>query len=488
MSARSTRLGTSAAGILLAAAVFLGVNYLAMRHWKRFDWTHTQIYSLSETTKKILDGLKQPVTVTVFMTPSSSPALFPDVKELLARYQARSSRIEVEYLDPQRNPARAQALVNEAGIKENTVVFRSGDRKDYVEESKLADFDFAGMGMGGGQPSVKAFKGEQAFTSAILSVTEARRPKVYFSKGHGEGATDSSERMRGFADAKEILERSNMTVGAWDSLGKDNLPPDADLVIVAGPRTAFLEPEAGALEKYLAGGGHALLLLDPILPGPGAPPADLGFGGLLAKYGIKLGDDLVVDPTNALPMVGAETLLANRYGSSPIVSSLSAEGLPVIFPLARSVTKAEKPPEGLAETMLVETSPDGWGETNLKNLDAGIKKEKDDTPGPVSIAVALSAADDKKADSRAPRLVVIGNSRFAANGAIENGANGMLFANAAHWLAGNEKQIGIAPKTPAQSSLSLTEAQVARIGWAAIAGLPGLAILLGLWVWYRRRD
>ncbi|HKD16956.1 MAG TPA: GldG family protein [Thermoanaerobaculia bacterium] len=486
MSARSSRLGASGAGILLAIAVFLGVNYLALRHWKRFDWTHTQIYSLSDTTKKILAGLKQPVQVTVFMTQGSS-RLLPEVKELLARYQAASPKIEVEYLDPRRNMARAEALVKEAGVKENTVVFRSGDRKKYVEEDKLADFDFSGMTMGGGAPSVKAFKGEEAFTSAILSVTEAKQPKVYFSKGHGEAAIDSSERMRGFADARQILERSNMTVGTWDGLGKDNLPADADLIIVGGPRTAFLEPEAGALAKYLAGGGHALLLLDPILPGPGASPQDLGFSALLGKYGIRLGNDLVVDPANALPMIGAETVLANRWGTSPIVSSLAAEGLPVILPLARSVTKPEKPPEGLTAAMLVETSPEGWGETNLKNLDAGIKKDPEDTQGPVSLAVSLSAAD-AKAEAKMPRLVVIGNSRFAANGAIENGANGMLFANAAHWLVGSEKQVGIPPKTPAQTSLSMTDAQVNRLAWAAVVGLPGLAVLLGFWVWYRRRD
>jgi len=486
VSARSSRLSASTAGILLAAAIFAGVNYLAMRHWKRLDWTHTQIYSLSDTTKKILAGLKKPVQVTVFMVPGRS-RLLPEVKELLSRYQAASSKIEVEYLDPQRNPARAEALVKEANIRESTVVFRSGDRRKYVEEDKLADFDFAGAGMGGA-PSVKAFKAEEAFTSAILSVTEQRQPKVYFSKGHGEGAIDSGERGRGFVDAKQVLERSNMTVGTWDSLGKDGLPADADLVVVAGPRSAFLEPEAGALEKYLAGGGHALLLLDPILPGPGAPPLDLGFGGLLGKYGIKLGDDLVVDPANAVPMMGAETFLASRYGSSPIVSALSGEGLQMVFQLARSVTKAEKPPEGLSGTMLVETSPEGWGETNLKGLEVEIKKEPGDTPGPVSLAVAVGPADAKKADPKLPRLVVIGNSRFAANGAIQNGANGMLFASAVHWLAGSDKQVGIAPKTPAQSSLSLTETQVRRIGWTVLVGLPTLAVLLGIWVWYRRRD
>ena len=47
---------------------------------------------------------------------------------------------------------------------------------------------------------------------------------------------------------------------------------EADVLIVAGPRTAFLEPEVGALEKHLASGGRLFLLLDPVLPGPGAPP------------------------------------------------------------------------------------------------------------------------------------------------------------------------------------------------------------------------
>jgi ABC-type uncharacterized transport system involved in gliding motility auxiliary subunit len=484
VSARASRAGASAIGILLAAALLVGVNYLSVRHWKRGDWTRTHIYSLSETTRKILAGLKKPVRVTVFMTPQKS-RLYPEVRELLSRYQAVSPKLEIEYLDPERNIARAEAVVKELGIRVNTVVFRSGDRKKYVEEDKLADFDYAGMG---GAPSIKAFKGEEAFTSAILSVTEDRPSRIYFSKGHGEASIDSAERGRGYSEAKQLLERDNLTVAAWDSLGKNDLPSDADVLIVAGPRTAFLEPEAGALEKHLAAGGRVLLLLDPVLPGPGAPPPDFGLKGVLEKYGVRVGDDLVVDPANALPMVGAETVLANRYGSHPIVRSLSAEGLPVILPLVRSVTKAEKPPEGIAETMLVETSPDGWGETSLQALDAGIKKEANDTPGPVSLAIALGPSDEKKADAKTPRMVVIGNSRFASNGTLTNGANGIFFANAVHWLAGSEKQIGIAPKTPEQASISLTDSQVRRIGLASILGMPGLAILLGLWVWYKRRD
>jgi ABC-type uncharacterized transport system involved in gliding motility auxiliary subunit len=486
VSARSTRLGASTAGILLAAALWLGVNYLSTRHWKRFDWTRAQVYSLSETTKKTLEGLKKPVQVTVFMVSGRSRVL-PEVKELLARYQQVSPKIEVEYLDPQRNMARAEALVKDAGVRENTVVFRSGDRRKYVDEDKLADFDFSAAGMGGAA-TVKSFKAEEAFTSAILSVTEDRQSRVYFTKGHGEAAIDSTERGRGYADARQELERGNLVVSTWEALGKDDLPKDADLIVVAGPRTAFLEPEAAALAKYLAAGGRALFLLDPILPGPGAPPADLGLGALLGKYGIRLGDDLVVDPANALPNVGAETLVVSKYGNHPIVRSLAAEGLPAVFQLARSVTRAEKDPPGLSEAMLLETSPEGWGETNLRQLDSGLKKEPGDAPGPVSLAVAVGPADEKKKGDPTPRLVVVGNSRFAANGSIQNGANGTLFANAAQWLAGRDRQVGIAPKTPEQASLTLTESQVIRISWTVIVGLPALAILLGVWVWYRRRD
>ena len=486
MTRRSTRLGTSAAGIALAAALLLGVNYLSLRHWKRFDWTSTRIYSLSETTNKVLDGLQKPVRVTVFMTPQRS-RLLPEVKELLARYQSRTPKIEVEYLDPERNLARADALVKEFGVRVNTVVFRSGDRKKYVEEDKLADFDFAGAGMGGA-PAIKAFKGEEAFTSALLSVTEERQPRVVFSTGHGEAPLDSGERGRGYAEAKQLLERDNLTVSSWESFGKEGLPADADVVVVAGPRTAFLAPESGALERFLAAGGRALLLLDPVLPGAGAPPPDLGFRALLDKYGVKLGDDIVIDPGNALAQMGAEVLLADRYGNHPIVRSFAAEKLGVIFQLARSVTKAEPPPAGIAATMLIETSPEGWGETNLNALETEIKKDPSDTAGPVSLAVAVGPADEKAAAGKSPRLVVIGNSRFAANGMLANGANGALFANAIHWLAGSEKQIGIPPKTPEQSSLTLSAEQVRRIGIASVVGLPGLAVLLGVWVWYRRRD
>jgi ABC-type uncharacterized transport system involved in gliding motility auxiliary subunit len=501
---RAQRIGTSAIGIFLAAALLVGVNWLGYRHWARADWTRARIYSLSETTRKILAGLKTPVRVTVLMRGDSR--LIQPVTELLNRYRAASPKIEVEFVDPLRNPARAEPLARELGVRQSTVVFRSGQKKKYVEEDKLADFDFGGAGMGGA-PEIKAFKGEQAFTSAILEVTENKSAKVYFTAGHGEPTLDNGERGRGYSEAKQLLERDNVGVAVWESLGKGEVPADASAIVVAGPRTAFLAPEAGALQKYLAGGGHALVLLDPVLPGPGSPAPDLGLGSLLEAYGLRPVDDIVIDPSNAVPLVGPETLIANHFGGHPIVRALADQGLPVVLPLARSISRTTDPkagsptpspgttptsaavatPSTTTPTMLVETTPDGWGETSLDQLDR-VEKDSKDVAGPVTIAFAVGPADEKKTDAKTPRLVAVGNSRFITNGSISNAGNANFFLNAVHWLTGEEKLVGITPKTPEQASLALTQSQVNRIGLLATVGLPLAAVLLGVWVWYRRRD
>jgi ABC-type uncharacterized transport system involved in gliding motility auxiliary subunit len=485
---RAARAGASAAAIALGVALVVGVNWLGSRHWWHADWTKTRINSLSTTTRKIVKGLKKPVRITVFME-QESPLSAP-VRGILDGYRELSpGNIQVEYLDPKRNLARAQAAASElGGIRVNTVVFRSGGRTKHVEEDKLADYDYASAQLSRSSPEMKAFRGEEAFTSAILAVTESRTPRVYFSAGHGEAPIDSPERGRGFTEAKQTLERDNLTVAKWESLGKDAVPADADAIVVAGPRTAFLEPEVGALEKYLAGGGHVLLLLDPVLPAPGSPPSDFGLARVLAGNGVKIGNDIVVDPANALPLVGAETVFANHYGRHTIVRALADEGLPVILPLARSVSKANGAATPVSSTVLIETSADGWGETSLARLEDQVKKDAQDVAGPVGLAVAVGPAEEDKAAAKKPRLIVVGNSRFAANGTLGNAGNANFFLNSIHWLTGSEKQIGIAPKTPEQASLSLTQGEVRRIGLFSIFGLPSLAIFLGVWVWYRRRD
>ncbi|MGE5346290.1 MAG: GldG family protein [Acidithiobacillales bacterium] len=486
---RSVYRATVGAAILLGLGILVLVNYIGSRRYIRFDWTRSGLYTLSGKTLSVLKDLKTPVQVTVFMVEGSP--LLRETRELLSRYQAKSALISVETIDPVRNRARAEALVKEYGIRGGTVVFRSGDRKKYVTEDQLAQYDFSRAQMGG-EPTIKAFKGEQEFTSAILSVTQTKTPKVLFTTGHGERPLEGRDR-DGFYVLAETLRRDNCTVSEWASLGAAAVPDGTDCVVVAGPRTSFTGPERAVLAKYLDGGGRALFFLDvEVLPGSGRQLSDFGLGPLLLDFGVNLGNDIVVDPKNALPMFGADTLFARSFKPHPITKLL--EGSAVVFPAARSVGVVAKPPAGLTDTVLVETSADGWGETDLKHLEK-VAKDAKDVPGPVPLAVAVEGARAAGTGTAAPpeppkktRLVVFGDADFASNGGVANAANLYLLTGSANWVMERESLIAIPPRPTDQLAVTLTQGDIRRIALVVLLVLPACAVALGLAIWVRRRS
>ena len=486
---------TLAISIALGLGILVLVNYIGSRRYARFDWTTTGRYSLSEKTVNVLKGLKSPVQVTVFMT--AGTPLYPEVDELLKRYKAKSAMLTVETLDPTRNPVRAKTFVEETGVRNLAVVFRAGDKKKIVTEDRIVEYDYSRARMGG-EPSVKSFRGEQEFTSAILSVTQAKAPKVLFTSGHGERKFDAARSREGFSEVAESLKADNCTVEEWATLGAAAVPEGADLVVVAGPRTPFTEPERDALKKYLDAGGCALFFLDvEFPPGSSSTLSDFGLGPLLASLGVTLDSDVVVDPKNTLPMMGAETVFAKSFRSHPVTKLLA--GMPVVFPLARSVSVAQAPVPGWKATPLVETSSEGWGETNLKDLEkTGLPKKDDkDIKGPVCLAAAVEADDASKAvpagtkPDEAPRkrarIVVFGDADWASNAGIANAANRLLLSSAVNWALERESLVAIPPKSADQVAVTLTRRDMGQVALVVLLLLPLAAIAMGIAIWVRRR-
>ena len=98
------------AGVLLVGALVGIVNYLGMRYYHRFDWTSSQIYSLSEKTLSILAGLDRDIDVTLFLRDDSP--LYESSKELLGRYAAKSPRVRFRTVSVDKNLIEAQRLVD----------------------------------------------------------------------------------------------------------------------------------------------------------------------------------------------------------------------------------------------------------------------------------------------------------------------------------------------------------------------------------------
>lgn len=491
--ARQSTLGGAA---LLALALCLLVNYFGWKYFSRWDWTGSSVYSLSEKSENILAQLDRDVQVTVFMDPQADG--YQQALELLARYEAASPRISVEEVDPARDLARAQELLEQGSV--NVVIFDSGEDRRLVDTEDLIEYDYSGMQFGQ-DPAVRAYNGEQQFTAAILSLAEGAKRKVVMTSGHGE-ADVGNPGGAGLSSVKALLQRDNFEVVRWEPLSDPTVPEDTELLIIAGPKTSFTPPEAQAIGEYLDAGGRVLALLDPqFSPLGGLTPS--GLEQVLAENGVELGADIVVDPAGAVPFFGAETLFAGRFGTHPAAKTLADAGISVILPLAQSVTPTEV--EGVRSEVLLETSDEGWGETDLERLDQ-VARDEDDRPGPVGLAVAVESLDESEGaavveqadeaevapveeDAPAPtmRLVVVGESEFATDNQIANSGNAVLFSNLVNWLAERESALAIPPRTPEQTKLNLTQSQVAGARWLTVAIIPLTMLAAGFAVYWRRR-
>ncbi len=474
--------------VILAIALTVMVNWLGARRFVRKDLTSTKIYTLSEKTVNILSDLPEEIDVVVFMTPATS--MYDQVRELLERYKAASDKISVEYIDPDREPLKTTQLAEKFGVQAaDTVVFVLGDRTKYVTSDQMAEMDYSGMQYGQG-PTMRAFKGEEQFTSAILSLVAPSVPKVFFVTGHGEATLEGGgggPADRSLSVLGDTLKRENMAA-ADVSLLSGEVPADADVLAIVGPTRAYTEPEIAALNAYLDRGGRLLVALDPLIE-PSGTMRPTRLEGMLAARGVTVNDDLVVDPSRRLPFYDLSAVYLQDFPSHPVTTGL--EGFAVLFTVARSLT-----PDNGTANVLVQTSDEGWGETDLGMLLRGepVAQDDADTAGPAVVAVAvegagaeLEADESGVAESAGYRLVVFGDSDFMTDLDIANAGNAVLAGNAFNWLAAREDLVGIPPRDVEQVSLFLTQQQMRNLLLLVLLAMPGAAILAGILVWRKRR-
>ncbi len=270
--------------LTLSLALFLIVNYFSYRYYHRWDLTASKSFSLSDQSTKVVESLESDLHIVVFLAPMDE--VMERVRDLLSAYQSLSPKVKVEYIDPDRQLDRMQILASRYSVTQpNVVVFEAEGRSKYVEKDQMVEYDFSAMRMGG-PPKLTAFKGEEAFTNAILDVLDPDKPIVYFSSGHGE-LSDLGPG-EGLTVIKGRLEGEGAELRIWQSLGKESVPEDADLLVVAGPMKPFTGQEAEIIGRYLEGGGKALFLMDPIpAEGPILSLLPTGLEETLAHWGIR---------------------------------------------------------------------------------------------------------------------------------------------------------------------------------------------------------
>lgn len=461
---RNVRYGSMALGsVLLFLAILVGINWIASRQNKRWDLTENQQFSVSDQTKKILSELQRPVTVRLFHGQDGAQAY----RDRLESYTYLSKQVSVEYIDAEKNPDQAQRYEVTAAP---TVLIEYDGR---TERTTQVD--------------------EQGLTNTLKKVIEGKPKKVYFVQGHGEADPTAGD-PAGYKGVADSLVNDNFEVAKLTLAQEGKVPDDATLVIVAGPTIDFFPPEVEALRAFLKRGGKLFLLIDPPAKADAAEPASLI--ALAKEWSIAVGNDLVVDASGIGQLFGTnESVPIGMPQPHAITNNFRAA---TAFPLARSASPIEGGAEGRVAQKLIETSPQSWAEGDVKgalskgqvdrNLDKG------DKAGPVAIASAVSApAPDAPApagpDAPKPeaRVVVVGDSDFAANRAVNIAGNRDLFLNMSNWLAQQEDLIAIRPRDPADRRISMSQDQANLVFYLTLFIIPGLLFANAVRVWWKKR-
>jgi gliding motility-associatede transport system auxiliary component len=455
-SRRSARLGLGtgvAIVAVLALVIFLGA--LANRHHWRMDFSQGQSHTLAPQTIKVLKGLKDPVKAYAFF--KDNQAGRRQAEDELAKYGFHNRLFSYQFINPDAEPGMAKRFKVRAY---GTVVLVAGKKEERVQLPE-----------------------EQALTNALVRLTRKGKKTVYFLSGHGEPSLDGSGK-EDYSQLKKAITQNNYQVKSLLLATSSQVPPDASLLIIAGPRKDLLAQEKQRISAYLAGGGGLLIMLDPI--------SHASLKGWLGKRGVLVGDDLVLDENSSLFGMSPAVPMVMQYGFHDITKPL--EGTFCFFPEARSISLQPKLPEGATGVELIKTSANSWAETDLKALETGeasFEKEQGDTLGPISLGVALTVTGKKPAaaDKPAPKgnLVVLGDSEFANNNNLDQAGNRDLVLNSISWLAEEEDLVSIRAKKRSSQPLLLQPAQARMVFWLPVVAWPLALAVLGAFVVIRRR-
>ncbi len=465
-----------AAYVAVIIAVLAAVNFLANRYDKSYDATSNKQFSLSDQTVKVVKGLKRDVNITYF----DDQTRFPTARDVLDRYSNLSPKVHVNYIDPVRKPQQARA----AGFtRDSNILVDSGIHKEPAKGLT-----------------------EDEITGALIRSLKSGDRNACFVTGSGERSLDDASGGNGYGTVKSALEGNNYktrtisllqagtqppaNAGEKNALpaapnappanttAKPAVPSDCTVLIVAGPRYAYTQPEADAIKTYVENGGKALFLLDPSLKVGRDDTQENGpLDAVLESWGVTPNKDLALD-TSGIGQVfglGPEVPLVTSYDPQPITDPMKE--IATAFPLSR--TLEVKNGDKTTVQKLFSTGANSYATTNLSSGRITLDPKKD-KKGPLTLAAAGTYG-------KTGRFVVVGSSAWLGNSFIRFNGNRDLFLNMMNWLSADEDLISIRPKEPTNQPLNVTTQRASLMFWLSVVIFPLAIVGMGLGTWWKRR-
>ena len=356
-----------AAAIVLAVLLNLLVGALPKKYTE-FDLSEAKMYTLGDSSKKLVQSLDQDVTVYYLCETGSEDAI---LTKLLDHYADESSHFRWEQKDPAIYPTFA-AQYGASDVSTGSLIVVSGENNVVLDAADLYEYDYSDYYTTGS--ANVTFGGEKQITSAIYKLTAAEETYAYYTTNHGEQALTSS--------LTEALEAQNITAQPLDLL-TSTIPDDCDLLIINDPTSDFasdgLVDEISQLQTYLENGGRVLLTTNGYDETP-------NLDAVMAQFGLAREAGLVVEGDSSHALYGYPYSLFPDYGTTDESTALDGvnRSTHVMLSVAQGITATET--DGVTAESLLNTSEDAYSKLNF-DTSSTTAKEDGDTDGPFSLAV-----------------------------------------------------------------------------------------------------
>ena len=451
---------------VIAAVLVLNV-FVGQLGWQ-VDMTEGSVFTLGEQTRSVLDELEKPVTIYILASRNNVDEL---IMEALERYEQASPMVTIEVIDAETNPGFINQYDPEGtGLTNGTVIVASEDNYRVIRAIDLYAIDQQDPS----SPRMMGINVERRVTNALIFVGTGRTPIIYATTGHGERTVAVNPGLPG------DIEAENYEIRDLNLLQAAQVPDDAAILLMFGPRVDLNESESEKIQAYLDGGGNAFILLD-VLPEP-TPVLD----ALLEKYGLSADNAVIVEldanhhtsdnPLNLLPV----------YQDQDIVNPIVESQTPMLLYLGRPVNILDAHPREARYESIISTSDQAYARFDLS--EGSPEPVASDRLGPFDLAVS-AVATDLVQNEEVWRIVLVGNALFM--GPINRygypEGNRDFFLNSLAWLQNQDESLTIRPKFTFQRVMQLNATQVLVFGGLFLIVIPLAILITGLVVWLKRR-
>ena len=452
--------GYSLAVTAVVLAICVAVNVLAgllPTSATRYDISAAKLYSVTSSTKAVLTGLTDDVTIYWIVQAGQEDSV---IENLLGKYESLSDHITVEVKNPDVYPTFAAQYTDET-VANNSLVVECGDRSRYIAYDDIyqQEVDYSTYS------ASYSFDGEGQISSAIDYVTREELPQVYRLTGHGEA--ELSEVFSG------QLTKDNIEITDFSLLTENGVPEDADCVLIYAPESDISEEEVTLLADYVSGGGKLLVLAGPTQDG-----TLTNLYSLLENYGVTTADGIVVESDSQYYTFGYPYILMPDMASSDVTDSLISEGYNAVMPISQGLTVGDSA-SGVTE--LLTTSDTAFSKAAGYAMTT-VDKEDGDTDGPFALAVEITDGSGEMIWFASSLLVE------DAYNSISSGGNLDLVMNALSALIGEQESLSIRSKSLSYNYLTISESEASTIKTVMIGVIPLAFAAAGVYAVVKRRS